>query len=140
MDSYTAETYMVHDKSTEPKLFLHLIFNCKAFIRITTARRLFLYDEIKCLQTCGDILAHSPMHISFNSARYFGILSRILFFSVPQGFSIGVKSGDWHGHWRTLIFLSLNHSRVQFAVSLGSLSCWNVRLRFFEKAPSPTNV
>ena len=68
------------------------------------------------------------MNISFNSAIFFRLLCRILFFSVPQRFSIGLKSGDWLGNWRTLIFPLLNHSR------LGSLSSWNVHLCFFNKS------
>ena len=57
---------------------------------IIAARRRFSHGEIKRSQTCGDILAHSSMHISFNSARFFRLLFRIFFFSVPLRFSIGL--------------------------------------------------
>ena len=70
------------------------------------------------------------MHISFNSVRFFGILCRILFFSVPQRWSIELRSGDWLLHWRTLSFLLLNHSRGKFVVCSGSLSCQNFHLGF----------
>ena len=98
---------------------------------IITARRLFPYDEIKRSQTCGDIFAHSSMHISFNFERFFRLLCRILFFHLPQWLSIGLRSGNWLGHWRTSIFLSLNLSPVKSSVCLGSCSCWNVHLSFF---------
>ena len=32
MDSYTTETYMLHDESIQPKHFSRLIFSCEAFI------------------------------------------------------------------------------------------------------------
>ena len=68
------------------------------------------------------------MHISFNSAGFFRLLYWLLFLSVPQRLSIGLRSGDWLGHWRTLIFLSLNHSRVKFVVVL-----WEHPLEFLNK-------
>ena len=85
------------------------------------------HDEIKRSQA-SDILALSSMHISFNSARFFGLLYRILFFSAPQTFSVG-----WRGHWKTLIYLLLKQSCVKYAVGLGSLFCWNFHLHLLNK-------
>ena len=130
MDPYTTETYMVYDKSIQPRQFLHYISSCLKALFIITARRRFPYNEIKHSQTCGDILAHSSMDISFNLAEFLGLLWRILFFSDPQRFSIGLRSEGWLGRWRTLIFLLLNHSRVKFAVWLGRpLVCFEQALR-----------
>lgn len=40
--------------------------------------------------------------------------------------SIGLRSGDCAGHFRTLMLLSLNHFEASFEVCLGSLSCWKM--------------
>ncbi len=46
-------------------------------------------------------------------------------FSSLHRFSVGLKSGDWLGHSRTLLCFFLSHSFVALAVCFGSLSCWN---------------
>ena len=53
------------------------------------------------------------------------VLLELFFFSIRHKSAIGLKSGDWLGHFNTLISLSANHFRVALAVCFGSLSCWN---------------
>ncbi len=38
---------------------------------------------------------------------------------------MGLKSGYWLGHYRTLMCFFLSHSFVALAMCFGSLSCWN---------------
>ncbi len=42
--------------------------------------------------------------------------------------SMGLRSGDWLGHSRTLKCFLRSHSLVALAVCLGSLSCWKTQL------------
>ncbi len=44
-------------------------------------------------------------------------------------FSMGLRSGDWLGHSRTLMCFFLSHSFVALAVCFWSLSCWNTHPR-----------
>ena len=50
-------------------------------------------------------------------------------FSSLHRFSMGLSSGDWLGHSRTLMCFFLSHSFVALAVCFGSLSCWNTHPR-----------
>ncbi len=52
----------------------------------------------------------------------------LMTFSSLHRFSMGLRSGDWLGHSRTLMCFFLSHS---FAALLcfGSLSCWNTHPR-----------
>ncbi len=49
-------------------------------------------------------------------------------------FSMGLRSGDWLGHSRTLKCFLRSHSFVARAVCLGSLSCWKTQPRFIFNA------
>ncbi len=62
----------------------------------------------------------SPSHYVFEAARTFSSLHR---------FSMGLRSGDWLGHSKTLMCFFLSHSFIALAVCFGSLSCWNTHLR-----------
>ncbi len=42
---------------------------------------------------------------------------------------MGLRSGDWLGHARTLMCFFLSHSFVALAACFGSLSCWNTHPR-----------
>ncbi len=42
---------------------------------------------------------------------------------------MGLRSGDWLGHSKTLMCFFLSHSFIALAVCFGSLSCWNTHLR-----------
>jgi len=50
-------------------------------------------------------------------------------FSSLHRFSMGLRSGDWLGHSRTLMCFFLSHSFVALAVCFGSLSCWKTHPR-----------
>ncbi len=50
-------------------------------------------------------------------------------FSSLRRFSVGLRSGDWLGHSKTLMCFFLSHSIVALAVCFGSLSCWNTHPR-----------
>ncbi len=47
---------------------------------------------------------------------------------------MGLRSGDWLGHSRTLKCFLRSHSFVARAVCLGSLSCWKTQPRFIFNA------
>ncbi len=51
-------------------------------------------------------------------------------FNSLQRFSMGLRSGDWLGHSRTLKCFLRSHSFVARAVCLGSLSCWKTQSSF----------
>ena len=84
------------------------------------------------MHCCGVILAHSSTQTVFKSWRFSGPLDLqwILIFSSFHRFVLGFKSGDWLGHSNNFIFFLWNQWRVSLAVCLGSLSWWNVHLRF----------
>ncbi len=44
---------------------------------------------------------------------------------LPPQIFVGLRSGDWLGHSRTLMCFFLSHSFVALAVCFGLLSCWN---------------
>ncbi len=46
-------------------------------------------------------------------------------FSSLHRFYMGLRSGDWLGHSRTLMCFFLSHSFVALTVCFGLLSCWN---------------
>ncbi len=60
-------------------------------------------------------------------------VSRLTFgnstFSSLHRFSMGLRSGDWLAHSRTIMCFFLSHSFVALAVCFGSLSCWNTHPR-----------
>ncbi len=50
---------------------------------------------------------------------------------------MGLRSGDWLGHFRTLMCFFWSHNPfVALAVSFGSLSCWNTHPQPFFNAPA----
>ncbi len=53
---------------------------------------------------------------------------------------MGLRSGDWLGHSRTLMCFFLSHSFVALAVCFGSLSCWNTHPRPIFNALSDFNA
>ncbi len=55
-------------------------------------------------------------------------------FNSLQRFSMGLRSGDWLGHSRTLKCFLRSQSFVARAVCLGSLSCWKTQPRFIFNA------
>ncbi|KAK3572056.1 hypothetical protein QTP86_022290 [Hemibagrus guttatus] len=65
-------------------------------------------------------------------------VSRLTFGSsnlqLPPQISIGLRSGDWLGHSRTLMCFFLSHSFVALALCFGSLSCRNTHPRLIFNA------
>ncbi len=55
-------------------------------------------------------------------------------FNSLQLFSMGLRSGDWLGHSKTLKCFLRSHSFVARAVCLGSLSCWKTQPHFIFNA------
>ncbi len=76
----------------------------------------------------GGILSHSSLQILSESLRFrVWQLATRTFHSLDR-LSMGLRSGDWLDHSRTLCFF-LSHSFVALAVCFGSLSCWNTHPR-----------
>ncbi len=70
------------------------------------------------------------MQISSRAVMFWGCRWATQTFNSLQRFSMGLRSGDWLGHSRTLICFLRSHSFVARAVCLGSLSCWKTQPRF----------
>ncbi len=64
------------------------------------------------------------MQISSRAVMFWGCRWATRTFNSLQRFSMGLRSGDWLGHSRTLKCFLRSHSFVARAVCLGSLSCW----------------
>ena len=69
-----AYIYTINVCGTWQKYSTKTIFTFKNLVAnpllIISALRRFSYDEIKRSQTCGDILAHTSMHVYFSFARF----------------------------------------------------------------------
>uniref|UniRef100_A0A4W5L7R2 non-specific serine/threonine protein kinase n=1 Tax=Hucho hucho TaxID=62062 RepID=A0A4W5L7R2_9TELE len=72
--------------------------------------------------TVAGILAHSSMQISSRAVMFWGCRWATRTFNSLQRFSMGLRSGDWLGHSRTLKCFLRSHSFIARAVCLGSLS------------------
>ncbi len=73
----------------------------------------------------GGILSHSSLQILSKSLRFRGWRLATRTFSSLHRFSMGLRSGDYLGHSRTLMCFFLSHYFVALAVCFGWLSCWN---------------
>ncbi len=74
------------------------------------------------------------MQISSRAVMFCGCRWATRTFNSLQRFSMGLRSGDWLGHSRTLKCFLRSHSFVARAVCLGSLSCWKTQPRFIFNA------
>ncbi len=74
------------------------------------------------------------MQISSRAVMFWGCRWATRTFNSLQRFSMGLRSGDWLGHSRTLKCFLRSHSFVARAVCLGSLSCWKTHPRFIFNA------
>ncbi len=88
----------------------------------------------KSSHTVAGILAHSSMQISSRAVMFWGCRWATRTFNSLQRFSMGLRSGDWLGHSRTLKCFLRSHSFVARAVCLGSLSCWKTQPCFIFNA------
>ncbi len=94
----------------------------------------FLEVFTRFSHTVAGILAHSSMQISSRAVMFWGCRWATRTFNSLQRFSMGLRSGDWLGHSRTLKCFLRSHSFVAQAVCLGSLSCWKTQPRFIFNA------
>ncbi len=74
------------------------------------------------------------MQISSRAVMFWGCRWATWTFNSLQRFSMGLRSGDWLDHSRTLKCFLRSHSFVARAVCLGSLSCWKTQPRFIFNA------
>ncbi len=74
------------------------------------------------------------MQISSRAVMFWGCRWATRTFNSLQRFSMGLRSGDWLGHSRTLKCFLRSHSFIARAVCLGSLSCWKTQPRFIFNA------
>ncbi len=74
------------------------------------------------------------MQISSRAVMFWGCRWATRTFNSLQRFSMGLRSGDWLGHSRTLKYFLRSHSFVARAVCLGSLSCWKTQPCFIFNA------
>ncbi len=74
------------------------------------------------------------MQISSRAVMFWGCRWATRTFNSLQRISMGLRSGDWLGHSRTLKCFLRSHSFVARAVCLGSLSCWKTQPRFIFNA------
>ncbi len=74
------------------------------------------------------------MQISSRAVMFWGCRWATQTFNSLQRFSMGLRSGDWLGHSRTLKCFLRSHSFVARAVCLGSLSCWKTQPCFIFNA------
>ncbi len=94
----------------------------------------FLQVFTRFSHTVAGILAHSSMQISSRAVMFWGCRWATRTFNSLQRFSMGLRSGDWLGHTRTLKYFLRSPSFVARAVCLGSLSCWKTQPRFIFNA------
>ncbi len=100
----------------------------KPLLTITEVRS-FLELATRFVHISGGILSHSSLQILSKSLRFRGWRLATRTFSSLHRFSMGLRSGDWLGHSRTLMCFFWSHSFVALAVCFGSLSCWNTHPR-----------
>uniref|UniRef100_A0A8C5N124 Sterol regulatory element-binding protein cleavage-activating protein n=1 Tax=Leptobrachium leishanense TaxID=445787 RepID=A0A8C5N124_9ANUR len=82
-----------------------------------------LDDVISIWDRSTGIRLYSIQQISSGAVVFWGCRWATRTFNSLQRFSMGLRSGDWLGHSRTLICFLRSHSFVARAVCLGSLSC-----------------
>ncbi len=66
------------------------------------------------------------LQILSKSLRFRGLRLATRTFSSLHRFSMGLRSGDWLGHSRTLMCFFLSHSFVTLACVFGSFLFWNI--------------
>ncbi len=78
---------------------------------------------------CGGILSHSSLQNCFNSATLEVLRAWKDCLRSCHSISIGVKSGLWLSHSKTLISFLLSYSELDLLMCLGSLSCCKTQER-----------
>ena len=80
-------------------------------LAMTEVKR-FLYVFTRFSHTAAGILAHSSMQISSRAVMFLDLRWATRTFNSLQRFSMGLRSGDWLGHSRTLKCFLRSHSCV----------------------------
>ncbi|KAK3546229.1 hypothetical protein QTP70_025196, partial [Hemibagrus guttatus] len=93
-----------------------------------------LQVALQCLVWPSLLLFGGALLISSRAVMFWGCRWATQIFNSLQRFSMGLRSGDWLGHSRTLKCFLRSHSFVARAVCLGSLSCWKTQPRFIFNA------
>ena len=119
--------YLVNNKSSSQYFIVYPL------LAMTEVKR-FLQVFTRLVHTVAGILAHSSMQISYRAVMFWGCRRATRTFNSLQRFSMGLRSGDWLGHSRTLKCFLRSHSFVALALCLGSLSCWKTQPRFISIA------
>ncbi len=116
------------NKYLTPSLNMTWYLVAKPLLAITEIRH-FLQLATRFPHISGGILPHSSLQILSKSLRFRGWRLATRTFSSLHRFSMGLRSGDWLGHSRTLLCVFLSHSFFALAVCFGSLSCWNTHFQ-----------
>ncbi len=119
--------YLVNNKISSQYFVIYPL------LAMTEVKR-FLLVFTRFSHTVAGILAHSSMQISSRAVMFWGCRWATQTFNSLHRFSMGLRSGDWLGHSRTLKCFLRSHSFVARAVCLGSLSCWKTQPRFIFNA------
>ena len=81
----------------------------------------------KLLQVVGSIFCHSSWSLASNSFFFYEHLCILtLFPKWDHKVSMGFRSGDWDGHFITVIPFFSNQPNETFDVWHGALSCWKI--------------
>lgn len=74
-------------------------------------------------------------HSAFNALLNSYMLLKFFFLNfastIAHAFSIGLKSGEFAGHYRTWNYYKLRYCLVAFAWWAGAPSCWNINLSLY---------
>ncbi len=71
--------------------------------------------------------AQVSLTVAFSSSAFFGLLFLIFLLTIPHGFSLGFRSGEFSGQSSTPTPWSFNQLLVLLAVWAGAKSCWKMK-------------
>ncbi len=102
------------------------------FAWITAAMRRGM-ESISLWHCSGVMRAQVALIVAFSSSALLGLAYRIFLFTIPNRFSMGLRSGEFAGQLRTGIPWSLNQVLVALALCAGAKSCWKWNLLHLHK-------
>ena len=101
---------------------LFLMIDCMAFsLRYLLKSFIIVYHQLVAFFSRNFI--PFLLTITSNRVRILGFLSITLNFKVRHKFSMGLRSGIWDDHSKTLLLLSSSYFLVRLAKCFGSLPC-----------------
>ncbi len=84
--------------------------------------------EVISLWHCwGSMEAQVSLTVAFSSSAFFGLLFLIFLFTIPHGFSMGFRSGEFAGQSSTPTSWSFNQLLLRLAVWAGAKFCWKMK-------------